>query len=63
MMGMIFKRDADGNHVSTGKYPYAGGLVHPPEWGPWIRDRVDFRRCLFDKDGCDLEDYRTDGRA
>jgi hypothetical protein len=56
-MGAIFRHTGDGKHVSTGKYPYPAGQVHDPVWGPeWHDMGYIFRSCLFDGDGCDLDE-------
>lgn len=61
-MGAIFRTDDDGNHVSTGKYPYPAGQVHQPEWGEWRHEwaDIDMRSCEFGVGACDLDDYRSD---
>jgi hypothetical protein len=58
-MGAIFKMDEDGNHVSTGKWPYPAGEVHTPEWGEVYPD-MGFRaqNCKFRY--CDLSQYLFD---
>jgi hypothetical protein len=55
-MGAIFVNDENGNHVSTGKYPYPAGQVHTPEWGePYHYDMgVMAQDCEFGMGACDL---------
>jgi hypothetical protein len=53
-MGAIFENvdtEFGPMHESTGKYPYAAGERHHPQWGPVIPDQVFFRECQFE--GCD----------
>ena len=64
-MGAIFVReeDPDGRtvHVATGKYPFAQGEKHYPDWSHWMGGDypgMERRECLWRQDLCDQEEWR-----
>ncbi len=57
-MSAISATTADGLHVSTGHGESPEGVVHEPEWGPWMPEwaGLELRQCQHWD--CDADDVR-----